>query len=230
MPFYRSLEHSTILYEAPSASPSLSASSNFASVISDGSQPLLRLQFNRINHDLLATFRMDSDTVQILDIRYPSAPVAELTRSHRSNVNCFSWSPNHPGHICTGGKDSDRQKRIGRSDRDLFLFQGMTHKSSYGISTANHKQHQGMKRHLMDDPLDNPINGIDNIHKPPMGPFCAMWPTRKSTHLAGAKVYQDGLRLVLVGQSRPSAYKLPHLYTLLHIPPPPDFSDTLPSV
>ncbi|SAM02945.1 hypothetical protein [Absidia glauca] len=102
----RSLEHSTILYEAPSASPSLSASSNFASVISDGSQPLLRLQFNRINHDLLATFRMDSDTVQILDIRYPSAPVAELTRSHRSNVNCFSWSPNHPGHICTGGDDS----------------------------------------------------------------------------------------------------------------------------
>lgn len=100
----RSLEHSTILYEAPSAAASPSATSNFASVISDGSQPLLRLQFNRINHDLLATFRMDSDTVQILDIRYPSAPVAELTRSHRSSVNCFSWSPNHPGHICTGGK------------------------------------------------------------------------------------------------------------------------------
>jgi WD repeat-containing protein 68 len=111
MPWYRSLEHSTILYEAPSASPSLSASSNFASVISDGSQPLLRLQFNRINHDLLATFRMDSDTVQILDIRYPSAPVAELTRSHRSNVNCFSWSPNHPGHICTGGKPTLKRER-----------------------------------------------------------------------------------------------------------------------
>ncbi|KAI8065149.1 WD40-repeat-containing domain protein [Gongronella butleri] len=101
----RSLEHSTILYEAPPVSASTSPS-NFASVISDGSQPLLRLQFNRINHSLLATFRMDSDTVQILDIRSPSTPVAELSNSHRSNVNCFSWSPTHAGQICTGGDDS----------------------------------------------------------------------------------------------------------------------------
>ncbi|CAO3630632.1 unnamed protein product [Cunninghamella blakesleeana] len=103
----RSLQHSTILYEAPSiASSPSSASNNFASVISNGSQPLLRLQFNRMNHDLLATFRMDSDSVQILDIRYPSTPVAELTKSHQSNVNCFSWSPDHANHICTGGDDS----------------------------------------------------------------------------------------------------------------------------
>ncbi|KAI8140384.1 WD40-repeat-containing domain protein [Fennellomyces sp. T-0311] len=100
----RSLEHSTILYEAPPAPASPSGS--FASAISDGSRPLLRLQFNRIQHELLATFHMDSDTVQILDIRYPSAPVAELTRSHQSSVNCFSWSPGHPGYICTGGDDA----------------------------------------------------------------------------------------------------------------------------
>lgn len=47
---------------------------------------------------------MESDTVHILDIRFPSTPVAELSQSHRGNVNCFSWSPNHPGYICTGGK------------------------------------------------------------------------------------------------------------------------------
>ncbi|KAI7852693.1 WD40-repeat-containing domain protein [Circinella umbellata] len=100
----RSLEHSTILYEAPPA-PS-SPSNSFASAVSDGSRPLLRLQFNRLQRELLATFHMDSDTVQIHDIRYPSAPVAELTRSHQSNVNCFSWSPGHPGYICTGGDDA----------------------------------------------------------------------------------------------------------------------------
>ncbi|ORY95681.1 WD40-repeat-containing domain protein [Syncephalastrum racemosum] len=100
----RSLEHSTILYEAP-PTPS-SPSGSFASVISDGSRPLLRLQFNPIHHELIATFHMDSDTVQILDIRFPSAPIAELTRSHQSSVNCFSWSSAHPGFICTGGDDS----------------------------------------------------------------------------------------------------------------------------
>ncbi|KAG0168765.1 ddb1 and cul4 associated factor 7 [Apophysomyces sp. BC1034] len=99
----RALEHSTIVYEAP---PAPTNHGQFASVISDGSPPLLRLQFNRINHDLLATFHMDSDTVQILDIRYPGVPVAELTKSHQSNVNCFSWSPSHPEHICTGGDDA----------------------------------------------------------------------------------------------------------------------------
>ncbi|KAI8379219.1 WD40-repeat-containing domain protein, partial [Radiomyces spectabilis] len=103
----RSLEHSTILYEAPPAavSPSL-GTGHFASAISEGAQPLLRLQFNQLNHDLLATFHMDSDVVQILDIRYPSTPVVELARSHQKSINCFSWSPRHPGHICTGGDDS----------------------------------------------------------------------------------------------------------------------------
>lgn len=99
---YRTLEHSTIVYEAPPAP--VSPSGSFASAISDGSRPLLRVQFNRLAPELLATFHMDSDTVQILDIRYPSAPVFELVRSHQSSVNCFSWSPRHPGYICTGGK------------------------------------------------------------------------------------------------------------------------------
>ncbi|ORX48003.1 WD40 repeat-like protein [Hesseltinella vesiculosa] len=101
----RALEHSTILYEAPpvAATPS---SSNFTSIISDGAQPLLRLQFNRINHGLLATFSMDSDTVQILDIRSPSTPVAELKNNHKNNVNCFNWSPVNGSQICTGGDDA----------------------------------------------------------------------------------------------------------------------------
>ncbi|KAI9013377.1 WD40-repeat-containing domain protein [Phycomyces nitens] len=101
----RALEHSTILYEAPLVPPSPSRN-NFVSAISDGSQPLLRIQFNRINSDLLATFHMDSNDVQILDIRFPTIPVAELTRRHKGSVNCFGWAPRDAKHICTGGDDA----------------------------------------------------------------------------------------------------------------------------
>ncbi|OAD72183.1 hypothetical protein PHYBLDRAFT_114101 [Phycomyces blakesleeanus NRRL 1555(-)] len=88
----RALNHSTIIYEAP--------------LVPDGSQPLLRIQFNRINSNLLATFHMDSNDVQILDIRYPTVPIAELTRRHKRSVNCFGWAPHDAKHICTGGDDS----------------------------------------------------------------------------------------------------------------------------
>ncbi|KAI9469092.1 MAG: WD40-repeat-containing domain protein [Benjaminiella poitrasii] len=102
----RSLEHSTILYEAPPLSSnnrSLASGNN-----SPGSTavPLLRLQFSRMNSNLLATFHMDSNAVEILDIRYPSAPIAELCKSHSGSINCISWSPTEPGQIATGGDDS----------------------------------------------------------------------------------------------------------------------------
>ncbi|CAO3627062.1 unnamed protein product [Cunninghamella echinulata] len=104
----RSLEHSTILYESP---PILngtrsSTSSQVNGLNSHGSCPLLRLQFNRINPNLLATFRMDSSSVQILDIRHPSSPIAELVKSHQSSVNCMNWSPSRPSQIATGGDDT----------------------------------------------------------------------------------------------------------------------------
>ncbi|KAL0075299.1 WD40-repeat-containing domain protein [Phycomyces blakesleeanus] len=101
----RALNHSTIIYEAPLV-PSSPSKNNFVSAISDGSQPLLRIQFNRINSNLLATFHMDSNDVQILDIRYPTVPIAELTRRHKRSVNCFGWAPHDAKHICTGGDDS----------------------------------------------------------------------------------------------------------------------------
>ncbi|KAI8389270.1 WD40-repeat-containing domain protein [Blakeslea trispora] len=96
----RSLEHSTILYEAqPSPNHHHHRSSS-------GTVPLLRLQFSRMNSNLLATFHMDSSIVEILDIRYPSAPVAELNKSHSGSINCLSWSPTEQGQIATGGDDS----------------------------------------------------------------------------------------------------------------------------
>ncbi|KAI9300273.1 WD40-repeat-containing domain protein [Cunninghamella echinulata] len=160
----RSLEHSTILYEAPPLPPSTnntnssspSASSNFASVISDGSQPLLRLQFNRINHDLLATFRMDSDSVQILDIRYPSAPVAELTKSHQSNVNCFSWSPDNANHICTGGDDS----QVLVWDINNKAPSNENQNNGYGRSSRHVKEKQSVQGPILRYVADSEINSL----------------------------------------------------------------------
>lgn len=47
----RSLEHSTILFEAPAL------------------QPLLRLQWNKVDPNYLATILTDSNKIMILDIR-----------------------------------------------------------------------------------------------------------------------------------------------------------------
>ncbi|KAI8389252.1 WD40-repeat-containing domain protein [Blakeslea trispora] len=108
----RSLEHSTILYEAqPSPNhhhhrSSSSHANGAGQGETGGTVPLLRLQFSRMNSNLLATFHMDSSIVEILDIRYPSAPVAELNKSHSGSINCLSWSPTEQGQIATGGDDS----------------------------------------------------------------------------------------------------------------------------
>lgn len=98
----RSLEHSTILYEAQ-PTPTTTTSANNGNRMNSTTVPLLRLQFSRMNSNLLATFHMDSSIVQILDIRYPSAPVAELSKSHSGSINCLSWSPTESGQIATGG-------------------------------------------------------------------------------------------------------------------------------
>jgi DDB1- and CUL4-associated factor 7 len=45
---------------------------------------------------------MDSPDVQILDVRVPGMPVAEL-RGHTATVNCVSWAPNSSSLLCSGG-------------------------------------------------------------------------------------------------------------------------------
>jgi len=82
----RSLQHSTILYE----------SCNFT--------PLLRLAWNKMDENYLATIMMDSHTVTILDVRAPAIPIAELL-GHRGAVNALTWAPHSCCHICTAGDD-----------------------------------------------------------------------------------------------------------------------------
>ncbi|CAG8509607.1 8538_t:CDS:2 [Ambispora leptoticha] len=95
----RSLEHSTIIYET-NTSPV-----NSTHMTPPQPSPLLRLCFNKIDHNYLATFHMDSTDVQILDVRVPCVPVAEL-RGHSATVNCVNWAPHQSGYLCSGGDDS----------------------------------------------------------------------------------------------------------------------------
>ncbi|KAJ1391080.1 WD40-repeat-containing domain protein, partial [Ochromonadaceae sp. CCMP2298] len=70
----RSLEHSTILYESPDLTP------------------LLKLSWNKQDPNYLATIHTDSNKAIILDIRVPSAPVAELV-GHVGALNGIVWAP-----------------------------------------------------------------------------------------------------------------------------------------
>lgn len=82
----RSLEHSTILYESPDLSP------------------LLRLAWNKMDPNYLATILTDSPRAIILDVRMPSLPVAELV-GHQAALNSIAWAPHSPYHICTASDD-----------------------------------------------------------------------------------------------------------------------------
>lgn len=84
----RDKEHSTIIYEAPTPDT-----------------PLLRLSWNKQDPRYMATLLMDSSKVVVLDIRYPTLPIAELQR-HQAPVNTLSWAPHSSAYICTAGDDS----------------------------------------------------------------------------------------------------------------------------
>jgi WD40 repeat protein len=47
----------------------------------------------------------ESSKVVVLDIRFPTVPVAELQR-HGGAVNALAWAPHSPCHICSAGDDS----------------------------------------------------------------------------------------------------------------------------
>lgn len=84
----RDKEHSTIIYEA-----------------ADTETSLLRLGWNKQDPRYMATLIMDTCKVVVLDIRFPTLPVAELHR-HHAPVNALAWAPHSSCHICTAGDDA----------------------------------------------------------------------------------------------------------------------------
>ncbi|BGP41687.1 hypothetical protein JCM10449v2_005678 [Rhodotorula kratochvilovae] len=120
----RSLEHSTILYEAaPAGAPQRGNNSNnngaSSSPPSGGSTtpaPLLRLAFSPTAPAYVAVVHADSADVQILDTRNPGAPAFEV-RGHRAPVNGLTWGggvgngqggeTSGPGWLATVGDDAN---------------------------------------------------------------------------------------------------------------------------
>ncbi|KAJ3390862.1 ddb1 and cul4 associated factor 7 [Entophlyctis sp. JEL0112] len=98
----RSLEHSTILYDTPAQ---LTSSAGPKAVQSMESPPLMRLAWNKLDSNYIATFVMDSRTVVILDVRAPAVSVSELCL-HRRPVNAIGWAPHSSAHLCTVADDS----------------------------------------------------------------------------------------------------------------------------
>lgn len=82
----RNLDHSTIIYEASPPTP------------------LLRLAWNKINTNHIATIAMDQPGVVILDIRRPSVAYAAFAY-HEACVNHMTWAPQSRNHLLVGTDD-----------------------------------------------------------------------------------------------------------------------------
>ena len=129
--FFRSLEHSTILYESPDLTP------------------LLRLAWNKQDPNYLATILTASEKAVILDIRLltwhshqlcllnlladdkftplcacvnfsrmPSMPVAELI-GHQAAINGIAWAPHSPCHICTCRYGTNDVTRLAKKSKSF---------------------------------------------------------------------------------------------------------------
>jgi WD repeat-containing protein 68 len=85
----RSLEHSTILYETPVAKPTR-PNPGASPQPRTTSASLLRIGFNPNDANYMATFHLDSNDIQVLDMRSPGQPVADL-RAHGAQVNAVAW-------------------------------------------------------------------------------------------------------------------------------------------
>ncbi|EJD52650.1 WD40 repeat-like protein [Auricularia subglabra TFB-10046 SS5] len=101
----RNLDHSTILYETP---PPVPPSATPAAASSSPSRPLasslLRIAFNPADSNYMATFHVESSSVQVLDMRSPGQPVVELN-AHAAQVNALGWSVAEAGMLATAGDD-----------------------------------------------------------------------------------------------------------------------------
>lgn len=93
----RSLEHSTILYEA-AGTPLPSKNGSPAATTGPLPSPLLRLAFSPTSPTYLSVCHSDSSDVQILDTRSPGTPAMEV-RGHKACVNGMAWG----GSTMAGG-------------------------------------------------------------------------------------------------------------------------------
>ncbi|EJD03178.1 WD40 repeat-like protein [Fomitiporia mediterranea MF3/22] len=100
----RSLEHSTILYETPTPKPQSVAAASAAAAGRPATAPLLRIAFNPADANYMSTFHIDSNDVQILDMRSPGQPVLEL-KAHKAPINALGWGSADQPFLATAADD-----------------------------------------------------------------------------------------------------------------------------
>jgi len=86
----RNLDHSTIIYECQPTTP------------------LLRLAWNKININHIATLAMDMHGVILIDMRRPSVALASLS-FNEACVNSITWAPHSRHHLLCGTTSDDGQ-------------------------------------------------------------------------------------------------------------------------
>ncbi|THH05821.1 hypothetical protein EW145_g4522 [Phellinidium pouzarii] len=100
----RSLEHSTILYETPTPKPQSAAAASAAAAGRPATAPLLRIAFNPADANYMSTFHIDTNDVQILDMRSPGQPVLEL-KAHKAPINALGWGSADQPLLATAADD-----------------------------------------------------------------------------------------------------------------------------
>ncbi|RHY59312.1 hypothetical protein DYB34_003413 [Aphanomyces astaci] len=73
-------------------------------------RPLVRLAWNALDTNYIATMLADGPAALVLDLRLPSIPVMELPASPtdgRGAINAFAWSPSSAHHIVTASDHHD---------------------------------------------------------------------------------------------------------------------------
>lgn len=104
----RSLEHSTIIYEPPTAAPSIAAGGSRTQRLNAHSHALLKLSTSNLDQHHLATIGANSNQVIVIDMRMPGVPVARLDGSfdgiNTAAINLIQWHPSS-NYLLSGGDD-----------------------------------------------------------------------------------------------------------------------------
>ncbi|OMJ13993.1 putative WD repeat-containing protein [Smittium culicis] len=104
----RSLEHSTILFEEqPKFTNTIKTSPNnndYNSELASYIPPLLRISTSHLNPNYLSTISLNSNSISIIDVRFPGVVVAELI-GHDSQISACEWSPNNKFQLTTSASD-----------------------------------------------------------------------------------------------------------------------------
>ncbi|GHJ87837.1 hypothetical protein NliqN6_4239 [Naganishia liquefaciens] len=186
----RALEHSTILYETPSAKapspPNASASNHPRHQATDSSasaiptKPLARISFSQKEQHYLAIFGFGDTAASILDMRNPGVPVAELI-GHQKGLSAVGWgcesraSHGGGGWVATCGDDSQ------------LLLYDLTSSLPYptsAVSSTNSSPAPNAKSSSTGQSSSQAVKHTETLGVTPTGSPAAMPTVRKQPHMA----------------------------------------------